>query len=88
MVDEKKCDDCGTRYAANFGHDCPKKKKQGQEQYKQGRYLVKSSATISGVMLAVEFRVFEKDDVKGGMVEAFYLVHSTIGELVQKGIER
>jgi len=85
MVDEKKCPDCGTRYAADFGHDCPKKKKQGQEGFKQGRYLVTASAEISGVTIGVEFRVYEKDDVKGGQIEAFYLCHGTIEELVKKG---
>jgi len=87
MVEEKKCPDCGTRYAADFGHDCPKKKKQSQEGFKQGRYLVTASAKLSGVTIGVEFRVYEKDDVKGGQIEAFYLCHSTIEELVKKGID-
>ncbi len=87
-VEAIKCQDCGTTYNVKFGHDnCPKKKKQSQEGFKQGRYLVTASAEISGVTIGVEFRVYEKDDVKGGQIEAFYLCHGTIEELVKKGID-
>lgn len=66
MVDEQKCQECGTRYAASFGHDCPKKKKQGGGSAKVETlpgYYVKVTDKIAGREIEIGYRIAEKDKV-------------------------
>ena len=89
-----KCERCGTEYLRTWGHkNCPKdkqeaRKKQPQDkgEFKPPPYTVQATAKVADVTLGVSFPVWEKDKVKDGLVEAFYLTSSTVTELLQKGI--
>ena len=93
-VISEKCEKCGTEYLKSWGHkNCPKekeeaRKKQQQDkgQYKKPPYMVEATAKVADVTLGVSFPVWDKNQVKNGLVEAFYLTSSTVTELLQKGI--